>query len=523
MKATKRITRLCSILLAVVIVMAMSVSSAFAGTITINNATEGATYTAYKLFDLQKSEDGTAYSYYTTNTGIATVLKDIGLTFDEVTEGNTTTYYVKTVADNENIDPDNEYLFKTADGTMTAAELAQELNKVSERLGTAAASGTVAENETSVTLTNEDNDNNLPAGYYFVTSSMGSLCLLDTNDSAVTIKEKNATPTVNKDGENEDKSVTEGTAEVGDVIDYTITVVARPGADSYVLHDQMSAGLTLNNNVNNPITVAIRTGSGEEVPDTPLAADNYTVTYKTPDPNSENDPNCAFEITFTQAYLDTITTDTTIVISYSATVNENAVVGKDPVTNQAILDYGNGHSIKTDEGKTETYTYDFDLTKVNDKNTQLQGAEFKLYDSENSTNPIMFIKTPGTEGQNDTYRVAMTNEQAPQGSELTDTITVGKATIEGLAGKSYWLEETVAPAGYNKLGDRVEVKFTTTNEEGESLTLANSDLEDQTIENKTGSELPSTGGMGTTVIYIVGGVLVAGAAVLLVTRRRMHA
>ena len=93
----------------------------------------------------------------------------------------------------------------------------------------------------------------------------------------------------------------------------------------------------------------------------------------------------------------------------------------------------------------------------------------------------------------------------------------GKATVDGLAGKNYWLEETKAPNGYNMLTERQVVTF------NDNDTPATDDFAAVTVENHAGSELPSTGGMGTTVIYIVGGVLVAGAAVLLVTRRRMHA
>ena len=92
-----------------------------------------------------------------------------------------------------------------------------------------------------------------------------------------------------------------------------------------------------------------------------------------------------------------------------------------------------------------------------------------------------------------------------------------------MAGKSYWLEETKAPDGYHKLEDRVEVRFVTQNDEGESLTLAQSNLEDTAVKNEAGALLPSTGGMGTTVIYIIGAVLVIGAGIILVVRRRRNA
>ena len=86
----------------------------------------------------------------------------------------------------------------------------------------------------------------------------------------------------------------------------------------------------------------------------------------------------------------------------------------------------------------------------------------------------------------------------------------GKATVSGLAGKTYWLEETKAPDGYNMLENRQKVAFDT------------NDLEDVTITNLAGDVLPATGGMGTTIFYVVGGTLVVAAAVLLITKKRMH-
>lgn len=533
MKATKRITRLCSILLAVVIVMAMSVSSAFAATITINNTHEGETYSAYKLFDVSTSGSGesASYSYSTTDSSLVGTLKEIGLTFTTSADGKT--YYVKIDAAGNNFVTDTSI---DTDGTMTAAELAAALNGKVDGLGNPVATETVATEQTSITLGDgkgEGDVESLAAGYYFVTSSVGSLCFLQTNDSAVNINEKNEAPEVDKEADTPNENgQTEGTVQIGDTVTYTITITAKPGAENYVLHDNMSDGLTLNakylyadddEQQLTPIAVEGITVATDDETDPTFSSLKYGVDYTVD--LQPTDKDCDFEVIFTKAYLDTITENTDITVTYNATVNENAKVGE--INNKAVLDYGNNSSVNTDGGSVDVYTYDFDLTKVNSENQQLAGAQFKLYDSAEGTTPIQFVYTKSVDGATDTYRVATSDEiengKTDDNVVITDTITVGTATIEGLAGKSYWLEETVAPAGYNKLGDRVEVQFTTTDEAGESLTLANSDLKDQTIKNETGSELPSTGGMGTTVIYIVGGVLVAGAAVLLVTRRRMHA
>ena len=502
----KRMKKLFALLLAVVMVMGLSVTAFAAGdaSIVINNANKNEKYNAYKLFDMTTSGTGDSktYSYFTTNEDLKDELvADYHLTFTESAAGGT--WYVETTTSG------TETVFVTTTteeipGTITAAELAALLK---DKVEAEDYKGNITSSGASV-LSGNDTDgytvtiSGLDAGYYFVTTTMGSLCILNTTGETG-IEEKNEAPEVDKDATTSNGN---GTAQVGDTVNFTITITAKPGAESYVLHDQMSDGLTLNNNEDNPINVKVGDASLTYGTD-------YTVNYV--QTASPDDLDCVFEVTFTESFLNSITEDTDIVITYSATVNGKAVIGKDPETNQAILDYGEDSYVKTDEGKTETYTYNFTLTKI-DKTSkeQLTGAEFKLYDSEDGKTPIKFVFD---EAKN-TYRVAMESEAAI----ATDTIKVGSATITGLAGKTYWLEETVAPSGYNLLDERVQVDFVT-EKDGMPLELAASFLADQKVENETGSLLPSTGGMGTTLIYIAGAVLVIGAGVLLVVRRRMNA
>lgn len=483
---------------------------AFAATITVKKTTEGETYSAYKLFDVTVS--GTNYSYSTKDGNLVNELKKIGLTFTTSADG--ATYYIVTDAAGENFVTDQKV---DPDGIMTATELAEALNADNVNLGIAVATETVGAGQTSVTLGDGQgvgDVSSLDSGYYFVTSSVGSLCFLQTNDSSVNIDEKNEAPKVEKDVTTPTNN---DTVEVGDVLNYTITVTTQDGAEGYVVHDQMTDGLTLNKDV------VVKVG---EVTLTEGAGGQYTINYNPTE--SEEDPDCVFEITFDQDYLDSLADDTVIVITYSATVNSNAVIGTNPETNQAILDYGENSHVKTDEGKTEVYTYDFDLTKVDDSEepVQLDGAQFKLYDQATDGTAIQFIYTPADEANpasKDSYRVAMANEEAPEGSTKTDTITAGSVTIQGLAGKTYYLEEIKAPNGYNMLDHRVEVKFN--KKDGvvtENPTLDQMDLADQKVENVAGTKLPSTGGMGTTILYIAGAALVLGAGVTLVVRRRMN-
>lgn len=443
---------------------------ALAATINVTDAAKGESYSAYKLFDVTTSTTAggaTTYAYsIAADSELIDVLVDAGLTFTYSADG--TVAYVATGLATED------------DAKALAAYLDDYVAELGNAVETivADASGTVTFDE-------------LDAGYYFVDTTLGSLCILDTTTDTANIAEKNEEPKVDKEVKAEDsegEASDENTVSVGDVLDYTITITAQPGAESYVLHDELSAGLTLNAN---SIVVAGLT-----------AGEDYTLTT----PGLEE--GCTFEIAFSKDYLDAITEPTTITVTYKATVNENAVIGWDSNTNKAILDYGdNSHTTPT---VTRTYVYDFDITKVDENGNALPGAEFSLYESAEGGDAIKLVDLG-----NGSYRVATADDEI-----TTTTIAVneqGKATVSGLEGKSFWLEETKAPAGYNKLSERYEVKFN--NEDGD---FATADFANPEVENKAGSELPSTGGMGTTALYVVGGALVAATGITLVVRRRMN-
>ena len=506
---------------------------AFAANVTIDNAAEGETYNAYKLFDMTKEEadpevegDEDKYSYFITvvpedqndpesqndnydnYSKLLTLLNDtIGLDLTLSADGSQ--YIVNTTADGSSFAVD-ENLLGTYPNGMTAAQLATELNKEENKsqltvAGTAVGAvvpGTEGTENEQVTAVLQ----NLDDGYYFIDTTTGTLCILNSTDQ--TISEKNEAPEVEKEATVDDGQAA-GTVQIGDTVTYTITITAQPGAENYVLHDFMSDGLTL---ADSPVIIVAEG----------LTEVDYTVTV--PGLEEEEADKCDLEIAFSQDYLDTITEPATITIQYQAIVNKNADTGVE-INNKAVLDYGQNSKVDTEEGLVSVYTYDFDLTKIDDSEepVQLEGAHFKLYDRQDGTEPIQFVvmQDPATEAL--TYRVATAEEIMEEGS-TTDTIIVGNATITGLAGKSYWLEETMAPEGYNLLASRVEVDFNEvmTNDETSVLDLVNSDLNDTQVENHAGSLLPSTGGMGTTILYIAGAALVLGAGVTLVVRRRMN-
>lgn len=464
----KRTKRIASVLLALVMALSL-ITTAFAagetGSITIDNAVVGQTYTIYQILDLESyNKDSGAYAY-----------KATAAWRDFINGADVKSVYV-------NVDAQG-YVTWVKDADVAAfAKLAQKYAADHN----IANQGTKTADSTTVEFTNLD------LGYYLVDSTLGTICSLDTTNPSVTIKEKNAAPTVDKQvQENSNGQWGESNdANIGDTVNFKTVISAKKGAQGYVLHDKMSEGLTINQG-----TVSV----------VGVDANNYEVTYNCTD-------GCAFEIAFKQEYLDTITEDTSIVVTYSATLNEKAVIYPGPNTNETKLVYGEGSETTWD--KTETFTYQFDLVKTKTDKTVLDGAEFKLYDAKTGGNEIALI-----DESNGVYRVATAAEKAAEGF-VSATIKAGKVTIKGLDSGTYYLEETKAPAGYNVLAERVEVKIDHANLTAtvEGDTYVSGGVQ---VINQTGAELPSTGGIGTTIFYVVGGLLVVAAGVLLVTRKRM--
>ncbi len=315
----------------------------------------------------------------------------------------------------------------------------------------------------------------------------------------MTIKEKNTPPTITKEVQEDDGGAwgESNTAEVGDTVNFKITVAAKPGAQSYIVHDKMSEGLTFNAD-----SVAIAGATKD--------TDYTVVTEGLTD-------GCTFHIVFTQTYLDKITTSTDIVITYSAVLNEKAVISTGSNDNEAKLSYGDESKTETEKDETKTYTFKFDLVKTDSDNKVLDGAKFELYDAKTAGDKIALVKE-----SDGTYRIATGAEATAEGftSAIIET-TDGQAVIKGLdANTTYWLQETEAPAGYNKLAERVEVKMEDANL-GATVTEDAWTAGGVHVVNNAGSELPETGGIGTTLFYIIGGVLVLAAVVLLITKKRM--
>ncbi|MCC8127198.1 MAG: SpaH/EbpB family LPXTG-anchored major pilin [Clostridiales bacterium] len=469
--------KLVSMILAVVIVFAMS-STAFAATITIENTTTDKTYTAYKIFDATVDSDDSTNVSYTIDSGSVwySTISAATDVFTLVQAGeNSTTYYV--------IKKDN----------VTDAQVLAVFASVPDGATEAA---TNTGNGRQLTLNVED------AGYYYITTNSGAGVTITTTTGTITVYDKTQTP-----GSELEKTANDTKAQIGDTVTYTITsnVPTYEGEtpiEKYTFTDTLSEGLDAPDE--SKVTVKIKNGDGNEI-DTGNAIE-ISVSGQT------------ITITYELADITNYPADATIEISYTATVNAKA-------------GYANGNEVShtwnensTGETDTETvYTYGFNLQKVDGSNStiQLSGAKFKLYTNATGGTAISFTKT--VNGDDVIYTVD------PEGTETE--IEVGYATIKGLdADVTYYLEETQAPDGYNMVGGRTAVtvgQSETTGEGDEAVTTYSYNTETgintskTTIENNAGSSLPSTGGIGTTIFYIVGGVLVLGAAVLFVTKRRL--
>lgn len=522
----KTMKKLASVALALVMALCLTVPALAAdndGKITINNAIEGQTYTAYKIFDLE-SFSGTAYSYKVADPWTAFVTGEgAGAAYVTIDEQNYVTW------------KDDK---KSETDVAEFAKLALEYAKANDGItGTAqTAEGTTVVFE------------NLPLGYYLIDSSLGALCSLDTTNKEVVMREKNEKPTDKKESEMPENS------KVGSEVKYTVTINAKKGAQAYVVHDTMGKGLTFNPD-SLAVTATPVVPEGETAETVTVASENYTLTQNVAHHDNKENPEevtstCTFELAFDQDYLDTLAGDTTILITYTATINSNAVIAKDPITNKETLSYGdNNRTVETPGNTTEDKFYDFNLVKTTSKNELLEGAVFQLKD--NAGNVIGLVRNA-----DGTYRPAVASDAA---ENVLETITTGTSmiTFTGFAPGTYTLEEVTAPGGYNKLkapitiqiaqkkdddsqpmvdgngnpvmtlymdgGDRGFTATVTPVENPEENGIKNTVEGGIHVQNFTGAELPETGGIGTTIFYIVGGLLAVGAGVLLVTKKKMGA
>ncbi|MGN1371687.1 MAG: SpaH/EbpB family LPXTG-anchored major pilin [Candidatus Coprovivens sp.] len=493
------------LVIALVLVQFLPVANAAKGTnatadgkITITNATVKETYEIYKLFDLE------SYSYDTNKeTGAYTyTISTSSPWYNFMKTGDGSAYVtLSTYETGKEIVRFNE----SKKGASDVARFARLALDYAEATAKITPTNAIEATTTTVEFTG------LELGYYLVDSSLGSLVSLDSTVREVDITDKNTPTTIKKEVKEGTIWGSTNTKKIGDTVEYKVEITAKKGAQNYVLKDKMSEGLTFNTDSVKVVEKA-STETGVTERELTKGADYKLYTTATTE--------YTFKVVFTKSYLDSIESDKTLVVTYSAVVNEKAVINNTGNPNKAKLEYGDGTT--TEEVFTKTYVLSFDLLKTDGTN-KLDGAEFKLYDAQTGgTEILVFLK----DASKNIYRVAYTDAE----KNSATTIKAGNATIEGLdADVTYYLEETKAPEGYNKLTSRVPVTLVSTIT-GEKQTSTVSGTDSSTIKytdgtvtvaNTTGTLLPSTGGMGTVLFVTIGSIMVLGFGVLLVTKLRL--
>lgn len=480
-----KIKKILSCLLAIVMTVVLALPAMAAGdnTLTITGTEAGRTYEVYQIFT--GDYDETAQNLSNVDWGEGVKDADLLAALTAITDGDLVGLFAdctdaedvaKVLADNNTEDK-----ITVAFADVVAKHLAD--TKVTE---------TVADGATTVAFTG------LADGYYFVKETTTAVNEGEALSrymiqvlGSVSVNAKTSAPTLDKAIVEGNTTVAANNAAIGDTVSYKLTTAVpdMTGYDSYIFKvtDTFSLGLSFQNDV------AITLGGVGLTKGT-----DYTVDVN----------NMTVTITFENFVQYADQTDAEIVITYSAILTQNAVIGTAGNPNTASLTYSNNPADETETGKTPddvvvTYVTSIKLTKVNEKNEPLAGAAFVLKDAQGNA------------------------------SETVTSDADGLILFYGLAEGTYTLTETAAPAGYNLLKDPIILTITCeepagiiTGEEtctwsvtGAGATVDNGIIT-LSVENVAGSLLPSTGGAGTVVFTIVGLVLIAVAAVILVIKRK---
>lgn len=501
--------RIFTLMLALMMVFALSVTAFAAGpyTITINNSAAGHTYEAYQIFagDLETANGKTVLTNITWGSGVTTqgqaALGDAAAKAESLTTEEDARAFAKAVAPYLT----NPSVSTAGDGTYTIA--------------------------------------NLDSGYYLVKDKDNTLTNADDFYTAylmkvvgnVTAAPKGDKPTLNKQikhNENGEWGVV-GDNQIGDTVEFrTITKVPNTSGYTkydYIIHDTMSAGLTSNVKTSADITIKVNDA-------TVLPAEYYTVTA--------NGNSFSVQVDILKAIQDgKLAHDNELYTYYTGVLNADAkVYDEGKQDNVAYLEYSNNPNVDTDKGKTPEkkvydWTFKMGINKVNENGGQLTGAKFAL--SKNGTLKVADMNcndegipavTTGLIGMvkisDGEYRVAVDGD-----TDVVYVVDAGNPVIKGLDDAiDYYLYETKAPAGYNLMSEPVHfvisASYAADGSNYTSVTVtvgaaAASDTLSANVVNKSGSTLPETGGIGTTIFYVLGSLLVVGAGVVLITRKRM--
>lgn len=531
----KKVKKILSVILVMIMALTMALPAAAAGnrTLTINSKTSGHTYQAYQVFSGRLDSTGKLLADINWGANIDTTKEVDGKTMLAAIQGLDGFAQCQTAVQ----------IAEVLGGAGTTAETLDAFAAVVSKYlkgmpGTSEGPAGDAESGYVYTISGLDD------GYYFVTedvqtpetdNSYTKFMLQVIGDTTVDAK-TDVPSAVKKVQENSEKYNIDGGYGAGynDVADYNIGDVVPfefyskvPDMSNfktykYIFHDSMSAGLDFNNDVEVTIGGAVIT-EGYRVVETDEGFDVIFDNLKT---------------------VDGAVKDAEICIKFTAKLNDQAEIGLPGNPNTLTLEYSNNpnNETQTTTGTPDTvivFTYELDVTKVDGKdNTPLEGVEFKM---RNADGKYVIISTEG----DNKGRVTGWADTKEGGSVLT-TASGGNFAVIGLDDGVYYLEETKPKDGYNTIKDPIQVTISAVTANGQNwtdgtaanaltalnITIGEGDDASMTqgsadtgsvstiVKNNKGIELPGTGGIGTTIFYIVGGILVVGAAVLLIAKKR---
>lgn len=473
----------------------------------------GKTVNAYKMFSATVSGDGKAVSYTLTDEWKPFFKNSVGLT--GVTDENVN-------------DKANDYVSKLKDSTLVAfATKASNWAQTKANNITADATATVSADASNGKYT--ATFTGLGYGYYVVAVPGATLAnaksqyatLVSVHSTKVDADIKGDLPTVDKkvqvDGTGKDAT----DAKIGDTLTFTLTstIPDMSAYDTYTFNfkDTLSKGLTFGQVKSVKVENVTLTENTDYTVTTPTASNNNTLTVAMKDFKTKQQANAGKKIT----------------VTYTATLNKDAVVGGAGNVNSATIQYSNNPSTngtgESEPSKVRVFTYGFTVDKYTGDNytdaaTRLAGAKFTL--APKNGDPMSFVKVKdGNATENAVYRVATDDEKASTTTTTIITPASGKVDFQGLKNGEYTLTETEAPAGYNKLASAIGVKVEGQNDGTDTtnatvhITYDNdngSSNYDQPasngvipVRNKSGVVLPGTGGMGTIAFTVIGVLVIA--------------
>jgi fimbrial isopeptide formation D2 family protein/LPXTG-motif cell wall-anchored protein len=551
----KKFTKLLGIVLIIALVMSMGIM-AFAedttGTITIKSSEKNTEYDFYRILDLTGQDtttptpdgkyDVVSYTIATKWAAFFTAAADpannpAGVSY--LIPAATATAEQKSSLNAINFNGSVYYLNLTNDNVVAFTNAAMEY-----------AMNTPVANDGTATGTGSDVAKaDLPLGYYLMIPVDASIKTANSSGSVASITSTipNADILVKAEKPKIEKKDDKVSADVGQTVTYTVTGTVPNTAGyatyKYVISDTMTSGLTFNKNVTAKIVTDATT---DPVKTVDVPTDSISIDYDT-----ANAFTADIEVMELQDYVGK-----TITLTYTATVNEAAIVSTYE-KNTVQLKYGHD-SNDLEEGtpiSEEVYTAKIDIIKYTGDDatsgTKLPDASFALMNSEGKY--YKYTAATGTAGQ-DGYvpakvewvevtgaptdgTASVTDAQASALAAATNITTKttnanGSAEFPGIADGTYYLVEFAAPAGYNRLDKPQAVTVAGTDADAsnanktENVADATGEFDtanDATAEvlNNSGTVLPSTGGIGTTIFYVVGSILVVAAGVLLITKKRM--